>query len=171
MSFLHRSEHILDGLHRFSCTCQRSPSQGWVAIRVLLPLVSCQYRHSWILPIKYFYKVLPLEHNFGLVPKHFALFGRGPKDMHNACLFFTVRNISWMACIVYLALASAALLRVGWQFGSSYLLFPANTGTVGFFPLSILIRCSPFVDLLHNFHALEHVACIIVGPSFNIPSL
>ena len=33
--------------------------------------------------------------------------------------------------MVFLALSSADLLRVGWQCGSSALTFPAMTGTVG----------------------------------------
>ena len=49
--------------------------------------------------------------------------------------------------------------------------FPSKTGTVRFFPLSILGMCYSFVDCLQNFHALENVSCILVGPSFKNPSL
>ena len=47
-------------------------------------------------------------------PDHFALFRRVTRAIKNACLFFTVRRIARMSCIVSLALVSAALLGVGW---------------------------------------------------------
>ena len=76
-----------------------------------------------------------------------------------------------MACIVFLAISSAALIGVGWRGGYSSLFFPTKTGTVRFCPLSILGRCSSFVDWIWYFHAIEHVACILVRPSFKIPYL
>ena len=105
---------------------------------------------------------------FGLVLKNFALFGRVPGAMKHACLFCTGMNIAWMACIYFLALASTALLGVGWWGGSSSLLLPAKTFTSGFCPLSIFGRCPSFVDCLRDFHALEHLVWLLVGPPFKI---
>ena len=69
---------------------------------------------------------------FGLVLNHFALLGRVPGAMQHTYLFCVGRHIVQMSCIAFLALASAALLWVGCQGGSSSLLLPAKTGTVGF---------------------------------------
>ena len=44
---------------------------------------------------------------FGVVLKHFSLFGRVPGDMQHACIFRTGRCIARMTCIAFLALASA----------------------------------------------------------------
>ena len=76
-----------------------------------------------------------------------------------------------MAWITSLALASAALLRVGWQGGCYSLFIPARTGTVNFCPWSIFRSCSSFIDCFDNLHAFKHVACLLVGPLFKIPSL
>ena len=92
---------------------------------------------------------------FGLVLKHFALFRRVPSKMQEAYIFCTGRSISQIACMVSLALTSAALLGVGWRGGSYSLLFPVNNGLVGFFLLIIIRRCYPFVDRLCNFHAIK----------------
>ena len=56
-----------------------------------------------------------LLHNlfFGVALKNFALFRRVPGAMQHVCLFRTGRRIACMACIVFLALASAALIGVG----------------------------------------------------------
>ena len=74
--------------------------------------------------------------------------------MQQACLFRTGRSITRMACIVSLALSSAALLGVGWWGRYSSLFFPAKTDTVGFCPLSIFGSCSSFVDWIRYFHSL-----------------
>ena len=74
---------------------------------------------------------------FGVLLKHFALFGRVPGSMQYACIFCTGRRIARVAYIISLEFASAALLGVGWQGVSSYLLFPAKTSTVGFCLLNI----------------------------------
>ena len=69
---------------------------------------------------------------FGLVLKRFALFGRVPGAMQHTCIFCVGRRIVQMACIAFLALASADLLWVGCQGGPSSLLLPSKTSTVGF---------------------------------------
>ena len=108
---------------------------------------------------------------FGVVFKNFVLFGRVPGAMQHACIFCTGRSIARMACIVFIALASVALIRVGWQGGSSPPFFPSKTGMIRFFPLSVFERCSSFVDCLRALHVLENIVCLLVGPSFKIPSL
>ena len=87
------------------------------------------------------------------------------------CIFHTGQLITWMDCIVSLALARAALLGVGLRGGCSSLFLPSINDTVGFCPLNIFGRCSSFVDYLCDFHALKHLACLLVGPSSKIPSL
>ena len=74
---------------------------------------------------------------FGVLFKDFELFQRVPRAMQQACIFYNSWRITWMACIVSLAFTSANLLGVRWRGGCSSLLVCSNTGTVGFFPLSI----------------------------------
>ena len=50
---------------------------------------------------------------FRVFLKYFEIFRRVPGAMQQACLFCTGCPIAWMACIVFLALASADLLGVG----------------------------------------------------------
>ena len=76
-----------------------------------------------------------------------------------------------MAWIMILALVRADLLGVGWRSGCSSLFLSVITGTFVFCPLNILGKCSSLVDCLCDFHTFEHIACIIVGPSFKIPYL
>ena len=107
---------------------------------------------------------------FGVVLKHFTLLQilPGPCTKHFFC---TGRIIDRMACMISLALAIADLLGVGWQGCPSYLLFPDKTGMLGFCPLDIFRRCSSFVDLLCNLHALKHSRGTLLGTSLKIPSL
>ena len=90
--------------------------------------------------------------------------------MQQAC-FSSVRTIACMACMICLALASASLLEVVRRGGFSSHLIPAMTGTIGIFPNIYFRRCSPFIDLLRNFHVFEHVACSLVGIRLKIPAL
>ena len=47
-----------NGLHILSFACQRNPFLGRSLRRIILPFVSCQGWHGWLLPIiVYFYKV------------------------------------------------------------------------------------------------------------------
>ena len=108
---------------------------------------------------------------FVLFLNHFALFVSVPGSMKYASLFHTGRRIAQIACIDFLALSSAALLRVGWRGGSSSLFLPSKTGMVGFCMLIFFGRCSSFIDCLCDIHALEYIVCLLVGPSFKIPSL
>ena len=79
-------------------------------------------------------------------------------------MFINGRPISWMAYIMFIALASAALLGVGQEGGLSSVTFPAMTGTVGICPkFGGFRRCSSFIDFLLDFHALKNVACVLVG--------
>ena len=61
MYFLHRLAHRLDGLHCFSCACQRGPARGWMEMRMLLPFTSFHNWHGHLLPAEYFYKVILLH--------------------------------------------------------------------------------------------------------------
>ena len=49
----------------------------------------------------------------GLFREYFELLCRMPGAMHQACVC-TVWQIVWMACIICIVIASAALLRVSW---------------------------------------------------------
>ena len=107
----------------------------------------------------------------GVFFKYFTLFQRLPGAMQHACIFSNDWRITWMACIVYLALARADLLGIGWRGGCSSIFIPVITGTDGFWLLSIFGSCYSFVDCLRDFHALKHITCILIGSSFKIPSL
>ena len=76
-----------------------------------------------------------------------------------------------MACIFSLEISSALLLGVGGKGIFSSLSFPDVTVTVGFFPSGYFIRCSPFVDLFSDFHALENCTGFPVGIKLKIPTL
>ena len=69
---------------------------------------------------------------FGVVLKKFSLLGRVPRSMQHVCLFCTGRRIARMACIMFLALTSVALLGVGRRGAPPPLFLSAKTGTVGF---------------------------------------
>ena len=64
---------------------------------------------------------------------------------------------------VFLALSSAALLRVGRQGKFSSLSFTAMTRTFGIFPYGGFRSWFSFVDLFGNFHPLKHIAGLLVG--------
>ena len=72
---------------------------------------------------------------------------------------------------ICLALAGAALLRVDLGGGFYSLTFSAMTGMVNFCPVGVFRSVTTFVDLLRNFHAFKHSACILVGPFLKIPPL
>ena len=78
------------------------------------------------------FKILLHDVLIGVVLNYFALFVRVPRAMQHAYIFRTGCSIARMSCIVFLALASADLLRVGWRGGSSSLFLPAKTGMFGF---------------------------------------
>ena len=50
----------------------------------------------------------------GVFLKDFTLFLRVTRAMQQECIFRTGRHITLMTCIVSLALAISALIRVGW---------------------------------------------------------
>ena len=106
-----------------------------------------------------------------LLLNDFILFQRVPGAMYQACVFRTGRRITRMACIVSLALAIAALLRVGWQGGCSSPFPPSITDTVRFCLLSIFRRCLSFLNCLHYFHVLKHLVCLLAVSFFKTPSL
>ena len=90
-------------------------------------------------------------------------------QIHTAIVFFTGRPIAHMSWIIFAALVGAAVLGVYWNGGFSSPKFPTMTGTVGIFPMvDGFRRCSSFLDLICNFHALKHVACLLVGISFKL---
>ena len=107
----------------------------------------------------------------GVLFKDFTPIWRVPMEMQQTCIFRTGRSITWMACIVFLVLASTDLLGVGRQGGCSSIFLPTRNGTIGLFQLSIFGRCSSFIYCLQYFHALEHITCLLAGPLFKIPSL
>ena len=76
-----------------------------------------------------------------------------------------------MACIIFIVLSSAALLGVVWQGGFSSLKFSAMTGTVGICPYGGFRRYSSFVDLIVDFHHLNNITGLLVGITFEVPSL
>ena len=73
--------------------------------------------------------------------------------------------------MIFLALTSAELLRVGWRGGLSSLTLLVIIVMVGFFPFGIFKIVIPFVNLLQNFHAFKKFTCILVGPFLKTPSL
>ena len=90
--------------------------------------------------------------------------------MQQAC-FSSGRPIVWIACIIFIALASVALLGVVTRGGFSSLLLPTMTDMFGICPNCFFRNCYPFVYLLRNFHVFENVACSIVGLHLKIPAL
>ena len=106
----------------------------------------------------------------GVLLEYFALLHRVHGAMYQEC-FFNIRTITRTACMICLELDGAALLRVFWQGGFSYLMFSAMTGTVGFRPVSIFRSVTTFVNLLYNLHTFEYFACILVGTSLEILAL
>ena len=77
-----------------------------------------------------------------------------------------------MVCIIYLALASAALHMVDWKGVFSSLTFSSIAGTVGILPVvSVFRMCSSFVDLLCHFHSFKQFACLLVGLPLKVPYL
>ena len=83
----------------------------------------------------------------GLFIEYFALFCRVSGAMHQVC-FFTGLPIAQMACMICLAISSAALLGVGWIGKLSSLTFPGMTGTVRFCPVGIFRSVTNFIELL-----------------------
>ena len=69
---------------------------------------------------------------FRVFLENFALFGRVPWPCNMNFIFCTGRCNDHMTCITFPALSSESLFRVGWRGGSSSILLPANTDTVGF---------------------------------------
>ena len=93
----------------------------------------------------------------------FALLRVVPGAMKKAC-FVTSRRLDQMPCILFLVLSGADLIRFGRQGVLSSINFPTVTGTVGLYSMiGNFVRCSSCIDLLCNFHAFKHVACIFVG--------
>ena len=76
-----------------------------------------------------------------------------------------------MACMIFPALSSVALLGVGWQVGFSSFMFPVMTGKVGLCPIGIFRIFNSFVYFLLNVHVFKNVACIFVGPSLKVTVL
>ena len=106
----------------------------------------------------------------GVFLDYFALFRRVPGSMHQAC-FFIGRLISWMACVIFLVLASASLLRASWRVVFSSLPLPAMTDMVSFCPVGVFISITTFVKKFRNFYAFKTFAFILVGPSLKTPAL
>ena len=106
----------------------------------------------------------------GLFLEYFALFRRVTGSMHRA-FFCTGQTIARMACIIFLALSGAALLRVGWRGGFSPLTLPSMTVKVGFCPVGIFRSVTNFVKLFRNFCALKFFTCILVSSSLEISAL
>ena len=90
--------------------------------------------------------------------------------MHQS-YYFTGHQIARMDFMVFLALASATLLWVGWRGGFSSLTFPDMTGMVGFFPGGGFGRCYSFIYFLRNIHAFKHYSCLLVGLTLKFPAL
>ena len=105
----------------------------------------------------------------GVLLEYFTLFCIVAGAMHQAC-FCTGRLITWMACMICLALATADLLGVGQQVGFYSLMFPEMAGTVGISPNGCFRRCSLFVELFCNIHAFRNFACCLVGLPLKVPS-
>ena len=103
--------------------------------------------------------------------EYFTLLHGVSRAMHQAC-FITIRPIAFMDCIIFLALASAAILGVGRWVVSDPLSFPAMTGTVGICPVSgCFRRCYYFVDLPRHIHTLKYITCILVVIPPKVPYL
>ena len=102
--------------------------------------------------------------------EYFTLLHGAPGDTQQAW-FFAGLLISRTACIMFLTLAITTLIRVGWQGGLYQILFTTMTDRICLFPISDFIRCYYFVELLCNFLAFEHVAFLLVGLYFKLPSL
>ena len=77
----------------------------------------------------------------GLFLEYFTILYIFPGAMHEAC-FVTGRLISLMACMIFLALINANLLRVGCKGGFSSLTFPTMNGTVGICAVGGFRSCS-----------------------------
>ena len=52
-----QSTHLLDGLHLFSCACQRCPSWDWYARRILIQYLSWYLYHGWHLTYVGIFKI------------------------------------------------------------------------------------------------------------------
>ena len=106
----------------------------------------------------------------GLLLDYFTIFHILYRAMHQAC-FVANWTIAWIACMIILSLDIAALLGVGCQGIFCSLMFPDVTGTVGICPSDGFRRCSSFVYFILNLHALEHLACFLVGILLTVPAL
>ena len=106
----------------------------------------------------------------GVLLKYSTLLRRVPGDIYQAC-FIIGWPIARMACMIFLALSSAALIGVGWRGGFYHLTFPENNGTFGLCPGGDFRRRSSFVDVLRNFHAFKFCACLLVGIPLKVPAL
>ena len=90
--------------------------------------------------------------------------------MQESCIF-AGQLIAWMAYLFFLAFSRAALLGVGRRGGFYSIFYPSMTGTVGIFPCRGFRRFSYFVDLFGDLHPLKSFVGILVGLTFEVPSL
>ena len=107
---------------------------------------------------------------FGVLLKYFSPSYIVTGSMQQAC-FCTGISIYWMACIIFIELASAALLGVGWRGVLSSVKFPTMTGMVGLFPVGIFRSFPSFVYLLRNLHGFKHAAFVLVVPYLKVTAL
>ena len=84
--YLLRSAHCSDGLHCFSCACQRSPARGCMARRMTPHFSSFQKWHGWLVPVECFWKLLLL---FRLLPRFTCV----KKFRINPCKIFLQSSI------------------------------------------------------------------------------